>query len=178
MIRDERGTSLTELLLVLAISGVIISALVMAIYQVSSVVSRGNSELGVQHDLQNAATWLNRDVLTASGASVDSPEDGVYRLTLEVPCLSTKAEVTTTIYHITYTYSEETGDLTRDSGDSSLTVARHLSANPFPPPGTVIDAPDSVTVTLRSREGNVSGEGTFALKMRAHKSGDSQSGDE
>ena len=167
MTSNERGTSLAELLLVLAIIGLITGALVGAIYQIFDVTGRGNSELLVQHDLQNAATWLNRDVLSASLAKVDSPTDGIYEMTLEVPYLSTEEEVTTTIHYVTYTYYEETGDLTRDSGDSPLTIARHIIANPFPPLGTEIEAPDPVTVTLRSRDGNVPGSGTFALKMRA-----------
>lgn len=164
MIRDERGVTLTELLLVLAVSGMIIGVLAGAIYQISTVVSRGNSELGVQHDLQNAATWLNRDVLSASSATFGGYEEtGIYTMTLVVPHLVSE----TILYrYVTYTYSEETEDLTRDYGGSSLIVARHISANPFTSTGT-IEAPDPVTVTLRSREGNVPGTGKFALKMRA-----------
>jgi prepilin-type N-terminal cleavage/methylation domain-containing protein len=168
MIRGERGTTLAELLLVLAIIGVIASALAMAIYQIFNVTGWGSSELGVQHDLQTAATWLNRDVLSASRVMVDSPEDGVYRMTLDVPYPITSTEgLTITIRYVTYAYSEDTGDLTRDADGSALIVARHIIANPFPASGSVIDAPDPVTVTLRSREGNIPGSGTFALKMRA-----------
>ncbi len=167
MIRDERGVSLPELILVIAIIVLITGALATAIYQIVNITNRGNNELAVQHDLRNAATWLNRDVLSASRAKVDSPKAGEYSMTLEVPYLKTTSEVTTTISYITYTYYEDTGDLTRYSDGSSVTIARHIVTNPFPPLGTIIDAPDVVTITLGSLEGNVPGSGTFALKMRA-----------
>ncbi len=176
MTRNERGVSLPELLLVLAIIAVIASALVGAIYQIVDITSRGNNELLVQHDLRNAATWLNRDVLTASRATITgSEEDGIYEMTLVVPRLviSDTVVITTTdiIYtYYAYTYSEEQerGTLTRysDSSGSSLTIARHIASNPFPL-DTDIEAPNVITVTLYSLEGNVLGSGTFALKMRA-----------
>ena len=166
MIRDERGLSLTELLVALAVAGVITSVLVTAIYQIFDITGRGNDELVVQHDLQNAATWLHRDVLTACRATIaGSEETGIYTMTLEVPYLNIhNGEVSYS--YIAYTYSEETEALTRDDGGLSLIIARHLTVEPFPPVGVFL-APQSVMVTLRSREGNVPGSGTFALKMRA-----------
>ena len=161
MIRDERGVSLAEMLLVLAIMGLITGVLATAMYQIVDITARGNAEMVVQHDLRNAAVWLNRDVLSASSADVSGSQ-----MVLEVPYLVTTSEVTTTISYITYTYSAETGTLTRDSDDSSSIVARHIDTDPFPSLGNPIEAPDVVTVTLRSREGNVPGSGTFALKMR------------
>lgn len=160
MIRDERGASLVELILVIAIIGLIVSVLARTIYQIVTITDQGNAEMVVQHDLRNAATWLNRDVLSASKAVITQETDD-YQMVLDVPYPYTRTT------YITYTYSAETGTLARDSADSSFTIARHMMANPFPPPGTTIDAPDVVTVTLRSREGNVPGSGTFALKMRA-----------
>ena len=175
MIRDERGVSLPELLLVIAIMGLITAFLATAIYQIVDITNRGNNELAVQHDLRNAAVWLNRDVLSASLAKVDSPGDGVYEMTLEVPRLViSDTVVMTATDHIIYTYyaytyseEQEKGTLTRYSGDSLLTIARHIVTNPFPPLGTDIHAPDPVTVTLVSLEGNVPVSSTFALKMRA-----------
>ena len=166
MIKNEKGTTIFELLLVLAIIALIASALVGVIYQIVYITSRGNNELLVQHDLQNAATWFNRDVLTAFRATIaGSEETGIYTMTLEVPYLNIE-EGEISYSYITYTYSEETEDLTRDYGGSSLIIARHLIVNPFPPVGVFL-APQSIVVTLFSREGNVPGSGTFALKMRA-----------
>jgi type II secretory pathway pseudopilin PulG len=160
MIRDERGTTLAELLLVLAIIGMITGVLVMAMYQILNITGWGNNELAVQHDLRNAAVWLNRDVLSASKATVSGSQ-----MVLEVPYLGASSVVTRTI---TYTYDPTDRTLTRDSGDVSFTIAKHLDTEPFASLDKPIQYPnDVVTVTLRSREGNVPGSGTFALKMRA-----------
>jgi len=161
MIWDERGTTIIELILVVAIIALIVGVLARTMYQVVTITDRGNAEMVVQHDLRNAATWLNRDVLSASKATVSGSQ-----MVLEVPDLRTTPEVTTTISYITYTYSADTGNLTRDGDGSAVTVARHIASTPFTPTG-VITAPNVVTVTLYSLEGNVPGSGTFALKMRA-----------
>ena len=159
MTKDEQGMTLPELLLVIAISALIVSALVMAIYQIFNVTDRGNSEMAVQHDLQNAAVWLNRDVLSASRAEVISG----YQMVLTVPYYSDGAILTR---HITYTFSTDDGSLTRDFEGSPLVIARHINRYPFPSVGTIV-APGVVTVTLSSKDRDVPGSGTFALKMRA-----------
>jgi len=155
MIRDERGITLVELLVVLAITAMITGILVTVIYQIYQITARGNDELVVQHDLQNAATWLNRDVLTASEADVSGS-----RMTLTIPYSITDTTILTRT--ITYTYSETVGTLTRNS----VTIARYVYTDPFPSVG-IIEAPNVVTVTLSSKAGDVPGSGTFALKMRA-----------
>ncbi len=160
MIRGERGITLTELLVALAITGLIIGTLVTAIFQIFDITGRGNSELVVQHDLQNAATWLNRDVLSASEAEVIGS-----RMVLTIP-----TSITDTI-NITYTYSEVDGTLTRDSGGSASIIARYVYSDPFPSLPEPIEAPNVVTVTLHSRKGDFPpGSGTFALKMRPGES--------
>ena len=86
MIRDERGVSIAELLLVLAIMAMITGALAGAMYQMVNITDQSNKALGVQHDLRNAAVWLNRDVLSASKAVITQDGDD-YQMVLEVPYL-------------------------------------------------------------------------------------------
>jgi len=155
MIRNERGVSLVELILVLAIMGLIIGVLATAIYQIVDITSRGNSEMVVQHDLRNAAVWLNRDVLSASEAEVIGS-----RMVLTIPTF-----ITTTI-NITYTYSEADGTLTRDSGDSTMMVARRVNSFAFSATGMVTSA---ITITITSRVGDVAQSVTLHLDMRPSK---------
>ena len=162
MIRDERGITLVELLAVLAITGLIVGILATVIYQIFDITGWGNSTLVVQHDLQNAATWLNRDVLTASRAEVISGS----QMILTVPYYNAAAGdfLTNTI---TYTLSGE--ELLReDASGSTLVLARYVDPSRFSfSPTDIVTAPNTITVTLASKEGDVPGSGTFALKMRA-----------
>jgi len=159
MIRDERGITLTELLMALAIMGLIIGILVTALYLIYYVTDWGNNEMRVQHDLRNAATWLNRDVLSASSAHIVNPS----QMTLTIPYIS--SITTDTIYTrvITYTFSITDSTLTRDSGDSRLIVARHINSFIPSPTGTVTSA---ITITISSWAGKVTRSATLHLDMR------------
>ena len=159
MIKGERGITIVELLVALAITALMIGTLVTAIYQIFDITGWGNAQLVVQHDLQNAATWLNRDVLTASRAEVSGSQ-----MVLKVPDFAGTIVTRT----ITYTLAAG-GTLILKSSDSSLVIARHVDSNPFPAAG-VITAPNVITVTLHSSKGDVPGSGTFALKMRPGES--------
>jgi len=158
MIRDERGITLTELLLFLAIIGLIIGTLVTAIYQINQVTGWGGNQMRVQHDLQNAATWLNRDVPSASSAHIVSAS----QMTLTIPYVGS---ITGTLHTrvITYTFSTTDSTLTRDSGNSTLIVARHVNSFVPSPTGTVTSA---ITITITSRASNVAQSATLHLDMR------------
>jgi len=152
--KDERGMTLVEILVGLAITGLITGTLVTAIYQIYQVTGWGNNQLRVQHDLQNAATWLNRDVVSASSADISGTQ-----MVLTIPYLSTDTILTRTI---TYTHSAPW--LTRDCGVSTvITVARHIVTNPFPPTDTITS---SITITLTSQASDVTGSATLQLDMR------------
>ena len=153
MIRDERGITLVELLVALAITGLITGILVTAIYQIYQITGWGNNELVVQHDLQNAATWLNRDVLTASRAEVSGSQ-----MVLKVPYFAGTILTRT----ITYTLAAD-GTLTRDSGDSTVTVARRVDSVAFSATGMVTS---SITITITSQAGDVNSRATLHLDMR------------
>ena len=152
MIRDEGGMTLVEILVVLAITGLITGILVTVIYQIYQITGWGNNELVVQHDLQNAATWLNRDVISASEAEVIGS-----RMVLTIP-----TSIIDTI-NITYTYSEAEGTLSRDSGASSLIIARHVDSVDFSATDTVTSA---IIITITSRASDVTQSATLYLDLR------------
>ena len=159
MIRDERGMTLVEILVALAITGLITGILVTVIYQIYQVTGWGNNELVVQHDLQNAATWFNRDVVSASSAHIVSAS----QMTLTIPYVG--SIITDTVYTrvITYTFSITNSTLTRDSDDSTLIVARHVNSFVPSPTGMVTSA---IMITLTSQAGDVTGSATLHLDMR------------
>lgn len=59
--RKSAGFTLVELLVTIAISGLVFSIAAAAIFQLTSVTSYGSSRLDVLHDQQNAAFWFNQD---------------------------------------------------------------------------------------------------------------------
>ena len=155
MMKDERGITLTELLVVLAITAMITGILVTVIYQIFNITDWGNNELRVQHDLQNAATWLNRDVVSASEAEVTGSQ-----MVLTVPYSLSAG----TILTHTVTYSVADGTLRRrKSGGAELIVARHVDSVDFSATGTVTSV---ITITITSRASDVTQSATLQLDMR------------
>jgi len=143
--RSQRGLTLLELMLVLAIGSIIGSGLGMTLYQLSHLTVKGQSELKAQHQLQNVASWLNRDVVQASEAVVGSST-----VTLTLPYYSFGQDVVVSNRDIGYSFSDEDDTLTRTQGGSSQIIGREINSISFGPVGTVTDTL-SVTVTVSFR---------------------------
>lgn len=159
MMKDESAMTLVEILVALAIAGLITGTLVTAIYQIYQRTGWGSNQMRVQHDLQNAATWLNRDVVSASSAEVTGSQ-----MILTIPYFSSGTYTyTADIRTITYTFSTAERILARDSVTSTVTVARHIVSSPFPPTDTITS---TITITLTSQAGDVTGSATLHLDMR------------
>jgi prepilin-type N-terminal cleavage/methylation domain-containing protein len=107
------GYTLVELLVTLAISGIIFTAVGSAIYQMSTVSGYGNDLLTANHELQNTAYWFNLDGQSARQA------EGGSALRYSLPG------------DRTITYSLDGADLLRTDEDSCLTLARNISAVSF-----------------------------------------------
>jgi prepilin-type N-terminal cleavage/methylation domain-containing protein len=118
--KGERGFTLVEMLIALAITGCLVAALGMAVQQVFAVPERGNDQVAALHAVQNAAHWVSVDGQMAKAASGGSD------LTLTLPDDSL----------ITYTLSN--GELHRVAGGTDLTVARDISGASFSVAGRVI----------------------------------------
>ena len=69
MKKSENGYTLVELLVTIAISGLVFLIAGTAIYQLSTVSGYGNSRLTAVHEMQNAAHWFNRDGQEAVAAT-------------------------------------------------------------------------------------------------------------
>ena len=143
--RSQRGFTLVEFLLVLAISALISSGLGMTIYQLSHLTVKGQSELKAQHQLQNVASWLNRDVVPASKATV-----GTVTMTLSLPYYAFGQDEVASYRTIGYTFWDEDDTLTRTQDGASQIIGREISSISFGPAGTVTDTL-SVTVTVSFR---------------------------
>jgi hypothetical protein len=137
--------SLVELVVAVAIAGVIVVFLGTAIYQILTITGYGNNQLIATHELGNAAYWLNHDgqqSLSASGGSTLS-------LTLSD--------------NSTVTYSLAGTELRRTAGSSYMILARNITSVGFSISNRVI------TMSLISSppgQGNVSENGIYQVNLR------------
>lgn len=65
-IKNEKGASLVEMLVAMAISVMVFGVITTALVQFMLVTRWGNSQLQISSDIQIASLWLGRDALEAS----------------------------------------------------------------------------------------------------------------
>jgi prepilin-type N-terminal cleavage/methylation domain-containing protein len=142
----EDGLTLVELLVTLAITGLIFVVAGAAFYQLSTVSGYGNNRLTVVHEMQNTAHWFNRDGQEALNAS------GGNGLTLTLPDQST----------VSYNLSGTT--LQRVAGATYLTLAKDITALNFTVQDRLITM--NVTAEISGRSGE-SVQGNYKVQLRS-----------
>ena len=67
--KAEEGFTLVELMIVIAITGFIISVLGMAVHKIVTIPEYGNERMTAMHELQNIAHWVGIDGQMSKSAS-------------------------------------------------------------------------------------------------------------
>lgn len=145
MMKGERGFTLVELLISVAITGVIISVLGAAIYHIVTIPEYGNDRMTATHELQNAAHWFSRDGQMAVNAT------GGDELVLTLPDSSS----------ISYTLIGT--ELHRTVATSNRTLAQNITSANFSLQDRII------TMNITSSPGgrwSVSENGTYQVYLR------------
>ena len=153
---SERGASLVELLVAMAISTFVIGMLGTSIYQFYAISTYGQARMTALQDLQNAGLWLGRDAQEA--ATFVAGSGSVYG-TFRWSDAS-----------VEFRYSYDSGEraLVREHlvggvVQSTLSVARHIASQ-----GDVTFAPSGnrVVITLTASSGTVTATDSLTLTMR------------
>jgi prepilin-type N-terminal cleavage/methylation domain-containing protein len=145
MSKREGGFSLVELLVATAITGLIVSGVGTAIYQIITVTEYGNDRLTTTHEVQNVAHWFSLDGQRAINASGGS---GLV-LTLSDGSSVTYTVVGTKLY--------------RTAGSSNMTLAQDVASANF----SVGDHTITMTITSQPQgRWSVSENGTYEVYRR------------
>ena len=141
---------MVELLIATAITGIIISFLGTAIYQIITVTEYGSDRLTAMHELQNVSHWFGWDGQRARAATGG---DGL-ALTL-----SDNSSIN---------YSLEGTELRRTSGGTQMTLARNITSATFSIENRIITM--SLTSSPEGRD-SVSESGIYKVYLRLEEEG-------
>ena len=148
--KEQEGITMVELLVAVAVTGIIVVFLGTAIYQIITVTEYGNDRLTAMHELQNSAHWFNLDGQRASTANVN----GGLSLTISA--------------NNSITYSLAGTELRRTAGGNQMTLAKNISSADFSIQNRVITM--SLTSSPDGRD-NVSENGSYKVYLRPSEGG-------
>lgn len=137
---------MVELVMAVAVTGIIVAFLGTAVYHIITVSEYGNEEFTALHELQNAAYWFSEDGQEAKAAV------GGSQLVLTLTDNST------------VTYALAGTDLQRTVAGLPLTLARNISSAGFSVNNRI--ATMSLTSTPPGRNG-VSENATYMIYLRS-----------
>ena len=148
--KRQAGISLVELVIAIAVTGIIVSFLGTAIYQIITVAGYGNDRLTAMHELQNASYWFSLD---GQGAREATGGDEL---------------VLTLSDNSTITYSLVGTEIHRTAAGTQITLARNITGAAFAVEGRVLTM--SLTSSPEGRD-NVTANTTLKVYFRSEGEG-------
>ena len=145
MRKEEQGFTLVELLIVVAITGFIVSVLGVAINQIVTIPEFGGEKMTAMHELQNSAHWVGIDGQMSTSAS------GGNQLMLTLADNSS------------ISYVVEGSELHRIAGTSNRTLAKNITSANF----SVLNRVITMNITSApDGRWSVSENGTYMVCLR------------
>lgn len=142
---SARGLTLLEILVALALTGLMMTAIAPLIFQIMKGTARDSGEAVALADIDLAAHWISRDIIQGSTTDLIDAQSPETHMRLDWTDLTGWGESEGPIAHtITYTYDAPTGELERDFDGQVSIVGHHLTDVGFSISGR------TVTVTLTS----------------------------
>jgi len=127
MNKNQRGFTLVELLVVIAVSGLIAAAVATSIYQVFNINSRTSSHMIALTEVENAVHWLTRDAQMAQNYA-DNTSTSSFPLTMtwtnSFDSPNTSGSVTYSVANneLQRVYTPNTGS------PSTVVIAQHIDS--------------------------------------------------
>ena len=160
----QKGMTLLELLVGMAITAMILSGILALIYHEVTSTATAKASVTAAHEITNAARWLSQDAMMAESTDLAEGADSVNHLTLawierydfaNIPHSSS--------------YSLCSTELRRDYDGTVTTVAQNISKIEFSQNGSVLTV--SISCTPQWRVTNPTVEKTYRIYLRAAEEG-------
>jgi prepilin-type N-terminal cleavage/methylation domain-containing protein len=156
--RNQKGFTLVELIIVVALAGIIVVAATTTFHQVLLGTTLSNDRNSAVNQLRNAVHWISRDAQMAQIVVVDD--------SLEVPkVLEMSWEDWEGTPHAAY-YSLEDGRLERNYDGQMTFIAEYIDPVPVNTDFVWDDVDRVLTVTMTARAGDEIETRTFDVKSR------------
>jgi len=120
--REQRGFTLIELIVAVAITGLIVGGITMSIFQVINIEARTSNHMTAVKEVQNAGFWVSHDAPMAQDVDTDD-DPGTPELELVT---LTWTEWNNTYHEVTYTL--EGTELWRNDGGQRMRVAQYIDS--------------------------------------------------
>lgn len=152
--RNEKGMTLIELLIAMAVTGIILGSITVTLQQVFAMHSRSLNHMTAVRQVQSAGYWVSQDALMAQSVNATMPSPAILRLTWT----EWDGVVNDIIYSI-----DNNNRLKRTNGASESIIASHI--DPAQTSCNFIDTDnntikDKVIFTVKATVGSGSTAGT------------------
>jgi len=156
----QKGFTLIEILVAMAVGGILMAGVVLGIFQVSWGTVRTNDQVVALTDVNNAALWLKKDLQMVQSTSLTN---GVTAssVTLEWTDFTNFEEEENKNHTSTYALSPSGTKLIRTYDDTPSVVGRHITSIGFTLAGRVINVVITATGPGNSQR-------TETLKFTVH----------
>ncbi|MBA7707819.1 hypothetical protein ES703_116702 [subsurface metagenome] len=136
--KSQKGFTLLEILLVLAVGGILMVGVIVAIFQTAAITAESSTQITALEDIRKVASQMSKDIRVA--ATTDLEDDGsvLDSLTLEwTSWYDENGELNPVPHSISYTLSSG-GTLQRNYDGALTTVGSYISTIEFSREGNII----------------------------------------
>lgn len=165
---NQKGFTLIELVVALAILGIVVVGIVTSIFQIMQGRAQIAGKSVALADIDNAAHWLTRDIVMGQSTDLEDGEPPTGNMTITWNDLTGWAEAEESISHsAVYTHSGTQLLREYDSANNTTIVGRHLTDVGFSIDDrlitvTLTSSPDGVRASTVTRR--------YLIRMRAESS--------